>query len=357
MRSDLANLNTLRAFAVIAVLADHLLMLLITRRIISANSVDAGALGLAGVLAFFVHTSLVLMFSLDRLPEYRRTVVFYIRRIFRIYPLAVLCVALVVTFRIPAAPMTSGFFQPVSTMGIISNVLLIQNLTGVRSVCSPMWSLPFEIQMYMVLPLLNRLASRRRAIVYLAALIAGFGILTLIVQHRTGGPFILVYVPCFLSGVLAYRLRHMRPFLPSAFWPLFVTLWIALQGWGMLHALSLGPTRGPVSGWLATVLLGTGIYCFHDSTNRLWNEAMRIVAKYSFGIYLGHVPVMWLVFYVAQVHGLVVSIFLWLAGTTATAVAAFHLIEEPLINAGKAISTGLQTTARVRPQLAGESPR
>lgn len=44
----------------------------------------AGWSGITGVCFFFVHTSLVLMFSLERDPEVGS---FYLRRMFRIYPL------------------------------------------------------------------------------------------------------------------------------------------------------------------------------------------------------------------------------------------------------------------------------
>jgi peptidoglycan/LPS O-acetylase OafA/YrhL len=200
--------------------------------------------------------------------------------------------------------------------------------------------------MYIVLPLLFRLASSRRAIVSLLALIVAFSGLALIVERQAGPPFILSYVPCFLSGVLAYRLRHTSPFLPSALWPFFVILWIALRA----------PVRGPIglSGWLATVLLGAVIYCFHDSTNLLWNGAMRIIARYSYGVYLAHIPAMWLVFYVLPVNSLAVSILLWLAGTAAGAVCAYHLLEEPMINAGRAISNRLLPEPRLDPVPVGQ---
>ena len=104
-----ANLDLLRSLAVLAVMIDHLVptwrycglpvsesLLLFTAHI-----------GQAGVIAFFVHTSLVLMESLQRLSGgYRlnRGVVlrFYLRRLLRIYPLAVVCITMVVVLDLPA---------------------------------------------------------------------------------------------------------------------------------------------------------------------------------------------------------------------------------------------------------------
>ena len=94
-----SNLDVLRAIAVLLVLAQHL-----SRRMHIEHIawVPTSSLGLFGVLLFFVHTSLVLMYSLHRSkdrcglhgPPLLRD--FYIRRAFRIYPLSILaiCVAL-----------------------------------------------------------------------------------------------------------------------------------------------------------------------------------------------------------------------------------------------------------------------
>ena len=62
-----------------------------------------GVRGLAqqGVLMFFIHTSLVLMMSLERLGEVRTIQRFYVRRAFRIYPLAVLTVLIALLIRVP----------------------------------------------------------------------------------------------------------------------------------------------------------------------------------------------------------------------------------------------------------------
>ena len=71
------NLNVLRASAVMAVLVDHLA---------NAANHSMALLGRVGVLMFFVHTACVLMASLERNPS---TFAFYVRRAFRIYPLAI----------------------------------------------------------------------------------------------------------------------------------------------------------------------------------------------------------------------------------------------------------------------------
>ena len=64
-------------------------------------------IGQAGVIAFFVHTSLVLMDSLQRLsggerPSRGVVLRFYLRRLLRIYPLALVCITMVVVLDLPA---------------------------------------------------------------------------------------------------------------------------------------------------------------------------------------------------------------------------------------------------------------
>src|SRR5512146_1173960 len=78
---ELANLDLLRTVAVALVFFSHLFMTLKIRFM--------GELGHLGVLLFFVHTSFVLMMSMERLGLRgpRLFWVFMIRRAFRIYPL------------------------------------------------------------------------------------------------------------------------------------------------------------------------------------------------------------------------------------------------------------------------------
>jgi peptidoglycan/LPS O-acetylase OafA/YrhL len=343
-RSELANLDCLRSFAVIAVIVDHLAGILAAAHG-ARISPFFEMLGHLGVLAFFVHTSLVLMFSMQRLAPKQSGLAlrFYIRRAFRIYPLSILCVLGVLWFRIPPEPLGGPPYQIPSASVIVGNLLLVQNLVGKMSVSGPLWSLPFEIQMYLVLPILFRLAVLKKALLYLGGLLllsSGVGWLVLTL---TGHANILAYVPCFLSGIIAFALRsRLRPFLPAAAWPWFVGLWLALATWSMLHWSAVAR---PVS-WLACLLLGLSVYSFHDSRNRIWNRVTNTIAKYSFGIYLSHAPLGWLVFSVWHVGSGVPACALWLALTFVVSTIGYHLLEYPMIQAGRRLSDRTSMRAR-----------
>src|SRR5467141_1625933 len=85
------NLDVLRAIAVLLVLLDHVAFFSGAPESVKGPFF---VLGHAGVVIFFVHTSLVLMRSLERtqargLKGWLRARDFYMRRAFRIYPLAI----------------------------------------------------------------------------------------------------------------------------------------------------------------------------------------------------------------------------------------------------------------------------
>src|ERR1700731_1604448 len=94
---ELPNLDLVRSIAVISVVVEHTLLSL---GILKLGPFPIPYLGVMGVMVFFVHTTLVLMWSLERKPK---TLDFYIRRAFRIYPLALLAIAAVMIFHAPVA--------------------------------------------------------------------------------------------------------------------------------------------------------------------------------------------------------------------------------------------------------------
>src|SRR6266566_9590708 len=128
-----ANLDFLRAIAVLLVLAQHVCKRMHVEQI---GWVATSSLGLFGVLLFFVHTSLVLMQSMERSnlsgwPLFRN---FYGRRFFRIYPLSIFTVLTALALRLDSdingiAGLSVGVLP--GKVAIFSHLLLIQNLTHV----------------------------------------------------------------------------------------------------------------------------------------------------------------------------------------------------------------------------------
>ena len=170
MRSS-TNLDILRAVGVLAVLVAHM-----THCVGGPDHAAYGfveGIGRFGVIVFFVHTSLVLMLSLDRTAsEPAFAARFYVRRAFRIYPLSMLAVIATFVFHLPPNAWSSLHYHPISVPQFISNLLLIQNLTQYPPVLSPLWSLPLEVQMYAVLPILFLVVRSER---WPMRMVASFG--------------------------------------------------------------------------------------------------------------------------------------------------------------------------------------
>src|SRR5258708_17236985 len=126
-----ANLDFLRSAAVLLVLAQHL-----GRRLHDdpSNWLPTSYLGLFGVLLFFVHASLVLMYSMERSGLQGRALLkdFYIRRIFRIYPLSILAIVAALALHLDSNSNMNGVaslsYGPLpGWKAILAQLLLVQN--------------------------------------------------------------------------------------------------------------------------------------------------------------------------------------------------------------------------------------
>ena len=99
--SNSRNLDLLRSFAVLLVVGFHLAKFFDWH----LETLRVTDFGMLGVMLFFVHTTLVLMFSLERQSAGSNAslfVPFMVRRCFRIYPLAILLVTFAFLFHIPS---------------------------------------------------------------------------------------------------------------------------------------------------------------------------------------------------------------------------------------------------------------
>jgi peptidoglycan/LPS O-acetylase OafA/YrhL len=276
-----ANLDFLRAVAVLLVFITHLYGIYTGK---GAKWDFFWHIGQLGVLMFFVHTCLVLMWSLERsgLNGWRVFVPFYVRRAFRLYPLSVVCVLIAYCF--------DARWSPVN---LWPNLTLTQNLfftdkPVIPPTLTPLWSLPLEVQMYIVLPVLF-LILRNRSL-KLLALLWSSSIPIALLQPGWGERFeIFKYAPCFLGGVVAWRLMRDTARLPGWLWPLAIvaaslTWMTAAQSYLPLHIAAFG------------ICLGLAIPLFREIPWSHIRTASRITARYSYSIYLSHFPIMVYVF-------------------------------------------------------------
>ena len=322
-----ANLDFLRAVAVLLVLAQHLCRRMHVEHI---AWVPTTSLGLFGVLLFFVHTSLVLMYSMERSGLYGPPLLkdFYIRRIFRIYPLSILAITAALMLHLDSdingtAGLSSGHLP--GLIAILSQFLLVQNLIHVKSIVNVLWSLPFEVQMYLFLPLLFTWIQRKRNFLTLLALwtasvFAAWAQLRLPVLDRAS---LLRFVPCFLPGIIAIALPRI-PRLRSYLWPIFIL--------GLVAAFTINPVLQ--MGWGLCLLLGLLIPFFGEIQTKWLRMMSHRIATYSYGIYISHQFCIWLAFGVLAAHSVWLRLAVLVSSLVVFPILLYHGLEKPMIEAG-----------------------
>ena len=312
--SNYAHLDCVRATAVLLVFFGHL-------RESLGHPYGVAGFARLGVIIFFVHTCLVLFLSMNRLGAEHLWARFYIRRIARIYPLAILAVVAVLLFHIPSAPSLEYSRPDWST--IAANLALSQNVFEREPMLSPMWSLAPEVQMYAILPVLFILHTRRRvpALALWAAALAFSGSLWLLPWDLPWK--VCVYFPCFFSGIVAFSL------LGQAKTQRFTSFLL-----GMIAAISAGvvaPHVGvPMFITNSFAALGIGFVIGRlTAIPPFIAHIATTIAKYSYGIYLAHMPLMWLC-----LSGTRHRWVLFTALSIVVPVILYHAVEHPFIKLG-----------------------
>ncbi len=324
MNGESSNLDILRSLAVLFVVISHLP---ISASMIGTHHYNVQALGLFGVSIFFVHTCLVLMRSLERqsaeFGERHLALIFFIRRAFRIYPLSIAVVLLLCAVARPS-------------LGIIaSNLLLIQNLMGHPSIPGALWSLPFEVQMYILLPALYILVNRstQKATGYLWALWLG-SVALVIIAWRAGLNYHLIkFIPCFLPGVLAFTMRKSPCQRSPVVLFLYVGIMAALFPWAVAHGM-----KENILAWPVCLGLGLLIPGCREIEPALIQKTGKLIARYSYGIYLVHGPCIDFSFGHARAPLIEWAVFIF--STTVLSYLAYHEIEKPGIELGRRIASG-----------------
>ncbi|WP_342115983.1 acyltransferase family protein [Pseudoduganella sp. OTU4001] len=320
------NLDLLRAVAVLLVLAAHVAGYTIK------TTPTTYAMGQLGVMLFFVHTSLVLMQSLERQAATGAALFrhFYIQRVFRIYPL---CLVMLLAIYLL---LDRGW----SRWEIAANALLIQNLVYSRYMAEILWSLPLEVQMYSVLPLLYLVFRQRppHQLFGLWALSVPLAMLQPLVTARLN---VLEFSPCFLAGVLAWRIQG-RARWPGWLWPLAL-------GLASVAFIALAqPRLNNYGRWLVCLALGLVIPCLREWRLPWVNRVSKEIARYSYGLYLFHPLMLWLSFVVLAQAPALLQWGVLAALLVLVPWLAYHMVEQPMIRLGSALNLPSTVPARSR---------
>lgn len=337
----LSILDGVRAVAILLVVASHLPSRILSNALPARY--DVQAMGHIGVAIFFVHTTFVLLASLQRHGE--SPLPFYVRRLFRIYPLPIFVVLLI-------AAMQYATHSPIDGRTLLSNLLLIQNFAQEESYIGPLWSLPYEVQMYLFLPVLYAVVTRARrpilwcALIYAASVVVATcdsANLAAFYQEDTF-PALFRYAPCFISGALAFGLMGRVPrALSAAAFAILLALCIALVPWAVSSGLKETPAM-----WALCLLLGFSIPFTQEIQWRAVARAAKTIATYSYGIYLTHIFGLWFGYGLAASQPAWVQLALGLYGVAALSYCAYRFIEQPGIALGARLADRLAARGKSR---------
>jgi len=320
LSKETPNLDLLRSVAVLLVIFDHLMLV---QNITRIGSWSPLLLGLFGVYLFFVHTCLVLMWSLERKPH---TLDFYIRRAFRIYPLSIVAILFMLLLHLPYSSgdvTIFAYYQP-HLVGVIQNLLLIQNFGGHSGyVMGVLWSLPLEVDMYILLPILYFFVRKN---FHLWPLLLLWGLACALARSSlaSGNTFATV-IPCFLPGVMAYVLfRNRTPRLTAWTFSLFLAALLCF----FMHFSKVAAS------WPTCLALGLGLPFFRQIRQEHLKRVVHQIATYSYGMYLGHPFALGIAFKTLEGHSPWLQVPLALCLIAIFAVLGYHFVEKPLIRMG-----------------------
>jgi peptidoglycan/LPS O-acetylase OafA/YrhL len=338
------NLDVVRAFAVCLVLAGHIANVAMDR----VDDVGVwGPLSHAGVMFFFVHTSYVLMGSLARmtltgLRGWVLTCSFYVRRAFRIYPLALVTMVAVVLLHVPWRPESFQLYRWPGWIPFAANLVLAQNVVGAQDVLVVLWSLPIELDMYLALPAIYWLVARHRgthgargrSIVLAAVVLLVAGIATAW-GATTPVAILLRFTPCFAAGILAFTLSgpgtlRLAPVLGAGCIAIALSLYVVLAA----------RAEWPVSpwDWGLCAVVGMVVAVTREVPASRFTRFAAVVAEYSYGIYLLHLIAFWLGLRVAHSAPWSVRVAITCISLIALPWLAYRLIERPGITLGQRLA-------------------
>lgn len=307
-------------------------------------SMDTWAVGRMGVLLFFVHTSLVLMSSLER-QQMRTGWVrsFFIRRAFRIYPLAAVTALATGAFTILpyAVPLDSAGLYDHEPVGVVlANAALVQNVFQVEYSPGVLWTLPVELNLYLMLPIAFLIA--RKGVAAAGILLAGSAALgaTTLAGWTDSVPGLwriasdFWFAPCFMAGVLAYSmLRTGRTaVLPAWTFPLALALCVPV--FQLLHPTGTTPARA----WPFCIAVALVLVATRELRESRFTRAAHHVCTLSYGLYLLHLTVIWLAFAKLRAAPTAVQWAMFLILIVLLPFAAYRMIEKPMIGLGRRLT-------------------
>lgn len=360
-RPHLGGIESLRAYAAIAVIVFHIIHL---AQFDPPQSFMALKWHLGrGVPLFFAVSAFSLAYGyFGRLGEGAQQREFYLRRLFRIAPLYYLATFLQLALNYP--PMWA-LHNPVD---LFLNLTFLFGLSPnhVEGIALASWSIGVEMLFYAILPLVLFLVRSLRVAIAFTALSSLAAVIYFVaLSGMPGVPFAFIQhgfvfnLPYFAFGLLAFFVWRVAS--PRAFWPVLlaavagigVLLWAA-AAYGTFVVTPLGSAIYQTL-WGAPLALLCLALAWRDGPPVSW-PVTRFLGKISFSLYLAHPHVLAVLDTTGiyeRVQALpggsgmrfLMACLITLAVLVPISYALFRLVEAPGMNLGRATVARLRSAA------------
>lgn len=230
----LAWLDALRGLGAIAVVIEHLNYTFLPE--FRPKMIN---LGIYGVLVFFLVSGYIIPASLERRGDVRA---FWLGRLFRLYPLYLLSIVIVVAM-VPVHRLRAD-------LDVFAHITMLMEVTGSSGATEPMWTLSYEMVFYLLVT---------------ALFVAGV--------HRRSGLSALLFG--LLSVVVAFALPIRRGLLDGPVVPIVALVVIGVA----LGCVLFGPRLARVAG---AITLGVGSVVLVAIGSRVpWQGAMILAVMFT----------------------------------------------------------------------------
>ncbi|MEU0517911.1 acyltransferase [Streptosporangium sp. NPDC006007] len=255
--SRLAWLDALRGLGAVAVLLEHMLpWFMPVLRPYWFN------LGMYGVMVFFLVSGYIIPVSLEGRGDVRA---FWISRIFRLYPIYLLVVVLVLAMA-PWMPVREQVPRDLSA--VAGHVTMLLDVVHMGGLADTMWTLSYEMVFYLLVTALFIGGLHRRS----GALAVGFGAVGVLAGLVLSGPLLTGSWPAYVSG--AVFLVGVACLVGGRFRA--VAAWV-LGAMAVVLTICAGYVPWLGATILAMMFTGTAIRRWEQGTGRLWPMAVATV--------------------------------------------------------------------------------